>query len=212
MRTDDITPQAITGLLLAGGRGSRMGGLDKGLQLLAGQPLAWHALQRLTPQVGMVVVNANRHLDLYRAWGVPVLPDELTDFAGPLAGFLVGLQAARTPYVLTVPCDSPRFPLDLAARLAQALQSQQADIAMVSAPEIADDGSRVIRPQPVFCLIPTRLLDSLRDYLASGRRKIDHWTALHRTVQVPFDRTHDDPSAFANINTLAELHNLPATP
>lgn len=211
MRTDDIPSQAITGLLLAGGRGSRMGGLDKGLQLLAGQPLAWHALQRLTPQVGAVLVNANRHLEHYRAWGVPVHADPISDFPGPLAGFLVGLQAARTPYVLTVPCDSPRFPLDLATRLAQALQSQQADIAMVSAPEIAADGSRVMRAQPVFCLIPTRLLDSLREFLASGRRKIDHWTALHHTVLVPFDRAHDDPTAFANINTLAELHNQPAT-
>jgi molybdopterin-guanine dinucleotide biosynthesis protein A len=212
MRTDDINRQAITGLVLAGGRGARMGGVDKGLQLLAGQPLAWHALQRLTPQVGAMLVNANRHLERYREWGLPVHPDGLADYAGPLAGFLVGLQAAQTPYVLTVPCDSPRFPLDLADRLAQAVQSQGADIAMVSAPEIAEDGTRVLRAQPVFCLIPTRLLDSLQAFLASGRRKIDHWTALHRTVLVPFDLAGDDPSAFANINTLAELHNLPDKP
>ena len=200
----------ITGLILAGGRGSRMGGVDKGLQPLAGHTLVWHALQRLQPQVGSVIVNANRHLEDYQQLGVPVYPDVLADFAGPLAGFLVGLQQARTPYVLTVPCDSPRFPLDLAARLSQALQAEEAEIAMVTAPELDDRGVRVLRTQPVFCLIPCSLLASLQAFLASGQRKIDRWTAQHRTVLVPFDQAQDDPTAFANINTLAELNALPA--
>ena len=200
----------ITGLILAGGRGLRMGGVDKGLQTFSGQPLVWHALQRLQPQVGTVVVNANRHLDAYQALGVPVHPDALADFQGPLAGFLVGLQQARTSHLLTVPCDSPQFPLDLAARLAQALHAQQADIAMVSAPECDSTGSRTVRAQPVFCLIPVRLLDSLQSFLAAGERKIDRWTALHRTVLVPFDQPQDDPNAFANVNTLAELNALPS--
>lgn len=200
----------ITGLILAGGRGTRMGGVDKGLQTLAGHSLVWHALQRLQPQVGSVIVNANRHLDDYQQLGVPVFPDALADYAGPLAGFLVGLQEAHTPYVLTVPCDSPRFPLDLAARLAQALHAEQAEMAMASAPEVEEQGVRTLRSQPVFCLIPVRLLSSLQAFLASGQRKIDRWTAQHRTVLVPFDHAQDDPTAFANINTLAELNALPA--
>jgi molybdopterin-guanine dinucleotide biosynthesis protein A len=200
----------ITGLILAGGRGTRMGGVDKGLQPLAGQPLVWHALQRLQPQVSSVIINANRHVPAYQQLGAAVHPDPLEDFQGPLAGFLVGLQEARTPYVLTVPCDSPRFPLDLAARLSQALQREAVDIAMVNAPEIDRDGTTVLRSQPVFCLLPVRLLDSLRDFLAAGERKIDRWTAQHRTVLVTFDGPQDDPAAFANINTLAELNALPA--
>jgi molybdopterin-guanine dinucleotide biosynthesis protein A len=200
----------ITGVILAGGQGTRMGGVDKGLQPFAGQPLVWHALQRLRPQVGALLINANRYPDEYQQLGVPVHPDAESDFPGPLAGFLVGMQEARTSHILVVPCDSPRLPLDLAARLAQALHSQQADIAMVSAPETAENGTRVLRPQPVFCLIPVRLMASLREFMASGQRKIDRWTAQHRTVLVPFDRPQDDPTAFANINTLAELHALPA--
>jgi molybdopterin-guanine dinucleotide biosynthesis protein A len=202
----------ITGLILAGGRGTRMGGVDKGLQPLAGHSLVWHALQRLRPQVGSVIVNANRHLEEYRQLEVTVCPDVLADFQGPLAGFLVGLQQARTPYVLTVPCDSPRFPLDMAARLAQALTTEQADIAMVSAPEVDSQGAMVLRTQPVFCLMAVQLQASLHEFLASGQRKIDRWTAQHRTVLVPFDHAQDDPMAFANINTLAELNSLPAAP
>ena len=202
----------ITGLILAGGRGTRMGGVDKGLQVWAGQPLVWHAWQRLQSQVGTVIINANRHLDHYQRLGVPVYSDRLADYPGPLAGFAVGLHEAQTPYLLTVPCDSPRFPLDLASRLAQALQQSSADIAMVSAPEITDGGERVLRPQPVFCLMATHLTSSLLQYLASGQRKIDRWTELHRTVQVPFNLAQDDPDAFANINTLTDLNSLPCAP
>lgn len=200
----------ITGLILAGGRGTRMGGVDKGLQTFSGQPLVWHALQRLQPQVGTVIVNANRHLTAYQQLGVAVHPDPLEDFQGPLAGFLVGLQQARTPYLLTVPCDSPRFPLDLVARLATALQTQGAEIAMVSAPEPDRQGLPVWRAQPVFCLLAVHLQASLQAFLARGERKIDRWSAQHRTVLVPFDQPQDDPAAFANINTLAELNALPA--
>ena len=205
----------ITGLILAGGLGTRMGGVDKGLQQWSNHSLAWHALQRLQPQVNTVLVNANRHLQDYQELGVPVYPDALADFPGPLAGFLVGLQHASTPYVLTVPCDSPRFPLDLASRLAQALQDHQAEIAMVSAPETGPDGITTLRAQPVFCLLPVRLQASLQAFLASGQRKIDRWTAQHRTVLVPFNQAQDDAMAFANINTLAELNALappPSTP
>ena len=209
MNTPALDRHNITGVILAGGRGTRMGGVDKGLQEFSGQPLVWHALQRLQPQVGSVIINANRHLTQYQQWGVEVHPDPLEDFQGPLAGFLIGLQAARTSHVLTVPCDSPRFPLDLALRLLTAMHQASADIAMVSAPEVDRHGRRVLRPQPVFCLLSVQLQHSLQTFLAAGERKIDRWTAQHRTVLVPFDDPQDDPAAFANINTLAELNALP---
>ncbi len=207
---DSISPSEITGLLLAGGRGSRMGGIDKGLQNFNGSPLAMHAVLRLGMQVGEVMINANRNLAAYESFGVPVWPDSLADYAGPLAGFLTGLERCETPYLLTVPCDTPLFPLDLASRLAEALMANDAEIAMVSAPEAAAEpgAAPVLRPQPVFCLLRTTLLESLVNFTQSGGRKIDAWTAQHRTVLVPFDRPGDASDAFFNANTLAELHAL----
>ena len=125
-----IDRQDITGLVLAGGRGSRMGGVDKGLQKHQGMPLAMHAMLRLAPQVGHVMINANRNLGAYESMGVPVWPDALADYPGPLAGFLAGLEHCETPYLVTVPCDSPLFPEDLVDRLAQALAERDAEIAM----------------------------------------------------------------------------------
>ena len=205
-----IHAEAITGVILAGGRGSRMGGVDKGLQNFNGIPLALHTLMRLSPQVGEVMINANRNLAAYESFGVPVWPDSLADYAGPLAGFLTGLERCETPYLLTVPCDTPLFPLDLASRMTEALVADNAEIAMVSAPEAAADpgAAPVLRPQPVFCLLHTSLLESLVNFTQSGGRKIDAWTAQHRTVLVPFDRPGDAPDAFFNANTLAELHAL----
>jgi molybdenum cofactor guanylyltransferase len=205
-----IDASEITGLVLAGGRGSRMGGIDKGLQNFNGTPLAMHALMRLHMQVGEVMVNANRNLSAYESFGAPVWPDVLADYAGPLAGFLTGLERCETPYLLTVPCDTPLFPLDLASRLGEALLADDAEIAMVSAPEIAAeaDGASALRPQPVFCLLRATLLESLVRFTQDGGRKIDNWTAQHRTVLVPFDRPGDAPDAFFNANTLIELHAL----
>lgn len=182
-----------------------MGGVDKGLQLFHRVPLAQHALRRLQPQVGTCLINANRHLDQYRLFGVPVLADTLPDYAGPLAGIATALGQITTPYLVTVPCDSPLFPTDLVARLADALLQEQADIAMASAPEI-DEKSHTMawRAQPVFCLLPARLLPSLNTFINSGRRKIDTWTAQHNTTVVPFD----DARAFANANTLEQLQAL----
>jgi len=208
-----IPVQDITGLVLAGGRGSRMGGVDKGLQSFGGMPLALHALLRLGPQVGELMVNANRNLAAYEAFGAPVWPDGLADYAGPLAGFLTGLERCETPWLLTVPCDTPLFPADLARRLADAAEAEDAEIAMASAPEAPEDGApAVLRPQPVFCLLHTALLESLVRFTRDGGRKIDAWTAQHRTAVVPFDRPGDTPDAFANANTLAELHALQARP
>jgi molybdopterin-guanine dinucleotide biosynthesis protein A len=195
----------ITGVILAGGRGSRMGGADKGLQNFRGIPLALHALLRLQPQVAQLMVNANRNLSAYESFGVPVWPDALADYAGPLAGFLVGLERCETEYLVTVPCDTPLFPTDLVARLAEALEREGAEIAMAAARE--DEGSEP-RAQPVFSLLRHDLMESLVRFTHAGGRKIDAWTGQHRTVLVPFDQPGDDPAAFFNANTLAELHKL----
>ena len=200
----DITE--ITGLILAGGRGSRMGGIDKGLQNFNDVPLALHTQLRLSPQVGELLINANRNLAAYESFGVPVWPDaaSLGDFAGPLAGFLTGLERCETAFMMTVPCDTPLFPHDLVARLAAALEAEGADIAMAAALE--EDGQ--LRAQPVFCLMRSELLESVVRFTHGGGRKIDAWTAQHKTVLVPFDQPGDDPKAFINANTLAELHQL----
>jgi molybdopterin-guanine dinucleotide biosynthesis protein A len=194
----------ITGVILAGGRGSRMGGVDKGLQNFNGMPMALHTLMRLQPQVGATMINANRNLGAYESFGVPVWPDVLDDFAGPLAGILTGLERCETPWLVTTPCDSPLFPLDLVARLAHAADEQDAEIAMAAAPE--EDGQ--LRIQPVFCLIRVDLMESLVAFTHAGGRKIDAWTGKHKTVAVPFNAPGDDPRAFFNANTLAELHRL----
>ena len=194
-----IDREQITGLILAGGRGSRMGGVDKGLQLHAGAPLAMHALMRLGAQVGPVMINANRNLGAYEAFGVPVWPDADTDYAGPLSGFLAGLEHCETPYLVTVPCDSPLFPEDLVQRLATALVEHDAEIAMAATRE-----GGALQVQPVFCLMKTELLESLIRFTQSGQRKIDKWTAQHRCIEVAFD----DARAFANANTPDELRQL----
>ena len=199
-----IPREDITGVILAGGRGSRMGGVDKGLQNFRGMPMAMNALMRLAPQVGELMINANRNLSAYESFGVPVWPDALADYPGPLAGFLTGLEQCETAYLVTVPCDTPLFPPDLVARLAEALEREGADIAMAAARE--EDGQ--LRTQPVFCLLARELMDSLVRFTQGGGRKIDVWTAQHRTVVVSFDREGDDPAAFFNANTLAELHRL----
>jgi molybdopterin-guanine dinucleotide biosynthesis protein A len=189
----------ITGLVLAGGRGSRMGGVDKGLQPHLGMPLAMHALLRLSPQVGEMMINANRNLAAYESMGVPVWPDTLSDYPGPLAGFLTGLERCATPYLATVPCDSPHFPEDLVARLADRLDGEDAEIAVAATSE---DGE--LRLQPVFCLMRASVMESLVRFTGGGRRKIDAWTATLRQVAVAFD----DARALVNANTLAELREL----
>jgi molybdopterin-guanine dinucleotide biosynthesis protein A len=203
-----INSQEITGLILAGGRGTRMGGVDKGLQNFNGIPMALHTMMRLQQQVGQVMINANRNLGAYESFGAAVWPDVLDDYAGPLAGFLTGLERCETSYLVTVPCDTPLFPLDLVARLAQALQRDQAEIAMAAAPEKGPDGQFSVRTQPVFCLLHVDLLESLVEFTHGGGRKIDAWTAKHKTVIVPFDAPGDAALAFSNANTLAELQQL----
>jgi molybdenum cofactor guanylyltransferase len=199
-----ITRAQITGLLLAGGRGMRMGGLDKGLQPLHDEPLAAHVLRRLAPQTGALLISANRHPDTYAALGAPfnatVLADTLPGFPGPLAGLLAGLRAANTAYVLSAPCDSPWLPADLAARLAHALDSSGADIATVTT--AGRDGQTSLHP--VFALLRTSLADDLGAFLDAGERKVRAWYARHRAVEVGFANER----AFYNINSLQELADL----
>lgn len=194
-----IDPQDITGLILAGGRGSRMGGVDKGLQNHQGTALAMHAMLRLQPQVGHLMINANRNLGAYDSMGVPVWPDAIADYPGPLAGFLAGLEHCETPWLVTVPCDTPNFPADLVARLAQALVAEDAQIAMAATME---EGR--VQVQPVFCLMAASLMESLVAFTQGGQRKIDMWTGQHRCATVVFD----DADAFFNANTLEELQRL----
>ena len=202
-----IPPSDITGLVLAGGRASRMGGVDKGLQNHLGMPLAMHALLRLSPQVGHMMINANRNLVAYDSMGVPVWPDAISagseSYPGPLAGFLAGLAHCETPYLVTVPCDTPNFPVDLVYRLAAALVDQDAELAMAATLEAGQQ-----QVQPVFCLMAASLLESLVRYSQSGQRKIDRWTGQHRCATVLFD----DADAFFNANTLADLQRLQPAP
>ncbi|MGN8110452.1 molybdenum cofactor guanylyltransferase MobA [Paraburkholderia sp. 22098] len=198
------TREQITGLLLAGGRGTRMGGADKGFQTLHGEPLAGHVLKRLAPQTGALLISANRHPDAYAALGAPfgaeIVADTLPEFPGPLAGLLAGLRTARSEYLLSAPCDTPWLPADLAERLAQALAANAADIATVTT--VDADGNRSLHP--VFALLRTGLADDLAAYLAAGERKVRAWYARHKTVEVVFTDEH----AFYNINSLQELADL----
>jgi molybdenum cofactor guanylyltransferase len=198
-----IHKDAVTGLVLAGGRGTRMGGVDKGLQLHRGVPLAQYALERLRPQVGALMLNANRNLEAYRAMGVPVWPDEMAEFPGPLAGMLAGLEHCATPYLVTVPCDTPNFPADLVARLAEGLASADAEIAIAYTQE-----SEGPRAQPVFCLMKATLRAGLKAFIDSGERKTGLFAARHGGTRVVFH----DPAAFANANTLDELAVLQINP
>lgn len=184
---------SITGIVLAGGMGRRMGGVDKGLVPFQGKPLVEHVLERLRPQVSEVLINANRETDTYAGFGHQVIPDAIGGFAGPLAGLHCGMTAATQPLVVTVPCDSPFLPGDLVKRLLQAMQAADADLA------VAKTGNQ---PHPVFCLCKTALLPDLTDFLQHGGRKIDAWYARLHTIEVPFD---DEAGAFANINTPEEL-------
>ena len=196
------TPATITGLVLAGGLGSRMGRIDKGLALLDGQPMAGHVLARLRPQVGPLIINANQNLDDYARFGPPVVCDRLEGFAGPLAGLEAGLAACTTPYLVSAPCDSPFLPPDLVIRLADTLTAARASIA------VARTGDQL---HPVFSLMRRDALADLQAFLRAGGRRMERWLQRLRWVPCPFD---DVPEAFANINTPEELraHEAGETP
>ena len=187
----------ITGVILAGGAGRRMGGIDKGLQELDGQPLVQRVLVRLAPQVDSVLISANRNLERYAGFGCPVLGDTIPGYAGPLAGLQAALSRAATPLLVSAPCDSPFLPTDLVARLRAALEANHADLAVARA------GDRVHR---AFCLLRRELLPGLDQFLAGGERKVGLWHASLHLVEVSFD---DEADAFDNINTLNDLQVRP---
>ena len=186
----------VTGVGLAGGRGSRMGGVDKGLQPFRGKPMVAHVIERLAPQVAELLINANRNAEAYAGFGYRVIADEIDGFAGPLAGFERGLAHATRELVVTAPCDSPFLPADLVERLRSALLAAGAQLAVARTGEQA---------HPVFSLMRRDVHGSLRAFLSSGQRKIDKWYAALKVVEVAFD---DEPDAFLNINTREELAGL----
>jgi molybdopterin-guanine dinucleotide biosynthesis protein A len=186
----------VSGVVLAGGQGRRMGSVDKGLVPLHGRPMVRHVLDRFAPQVDDVLINANQNLDRYAALGFRVVPDSIEGFVGPLAGLHVGLTHAAQPLVATVPCDSPFLPADLVARLLAALQMMDAELAVARTFD---------QPHPVFALVRRSVLPHLTRFLEGGGRKIDAWYATLKTIEVAFD---DEADAFRNINTLDELQQL----
>ncbi|MCC7280143.1 MAG: molybdenum cofactor guanylyltransferase [Chromatiaceae bacterium] len=192
-----ITPDQITGVILAGGRGRRLGGQDKGLIPFEGRPLVAWIIAALRPQVGRILINANRNTEAYAALGYPVVGDHLAGFQGPLAGIATAMAVAETPWILTLPCDGPYPPTDLAQRLAAALTQADAEIA------VARDAERV---QPVHALLPVALAPSLHRYLAAGERRLDAWQARHRLALAYFS---DCPLGFVNLNNPEDARGLP---
>ncbi len=183
----------IAGVVLAGGLGRRMGGVDKGLRPLRGKPMVQWVLERFSRQVDEVMINANQHIEEYSAFGYPVICDQITGFAGPLAGLHAALSATSLSLVATVPCDSPFLPGDLVARLRSALVQQKADLAVART---------LTQAHPVFCLCRRTVLPHLTAFLTDGGRKFDQWYETLAAVEVAFD---DEIEAFNNINTPEEL-------
>ena len=188
-----MRPEKITGVILAGGLGRRMGGVNKGLQRLNGKPLALHVAERLAPQIDELLINVNQNIEQYAAFGYRIVADQIPDFAGPLAGLHAALSAAAHPLVATAPCDSPFLPADLVFRLFSALTATDTDLAVARTFE---------QPHPVFCLCKRDVLPHLTEFLAGGGRKFDRWYATLNVVEVAFD---DEAEAFENINTREEL-------
>ena len=195
-----ILTKDITGLILAGGRAQRMGGIDKGLIPFHGKPLIESAIAKLKSQTQSLIINANRNITKYASYGHPVIMDETPDFSGPLAGFSVGLKACKTPYLLTSPCDSPLLPSNLAELLAAEMEQGNFDLVYASSKEA--DGK--VWAQPVFCLMRANLQEPLANFLLKGDLKIDHWFKELRSSTVIFE----DPRFFANVNTPEELKSL----
>ena len=191
---------SVTGLILAGGKGSRMGGVDKGLQAFRGKRLVDHVYERFAPQVGGIIINANQNHEEYKTFGVRVVSDAIAGYAGPLAGLHAGLSVSKRPFLASVPCDSPFLPVDLIERLYRRIDDSGAELAVAKTGE---------QPHPVFSLMRRTVLDHLADFLKDGGRKIDAWYATLNVVEVGFD---DEPEAFSNINTREELRTWENAP
>lgn len=199
MTVSSLDKNTVTGVILAGGEARRMGGQDKGLIQIAGKPMIEYILDAIAGQVNTVIINANRNQDRYRCYGYPVIGDEFEGFNGPLAGMASCMGKINTELMLTVPCDSPYIPEDLAKRLYRQLREKHADISA------AHDGKRI---QPVFALMKCNLLSSLLDYLNQGDRKIDRWFGQHHLAVTDFS---DKPETFININTPEDIEQIEAT-
>lgn len=193
-----IRKDNITAVILAGGRGERMEGQDKGLVELWGRPLLGHVVTAIEHQVGEIIISANRNLERYRELDVPVISDQIGENWGPLAGVATVLRAANTPYLLTVPCDAPCLPRDLVDRMSEKLESGNADLC------VAHDGQRL---QNTIALLPCELADDLESYLESGSRKVETWLRQHNMVEVTFS---DQPNTFLNVNSIEQLRDLEA--
>jgi molybdopterin-guanine dinucleotide biosynthesis protein A len=191
---------SVTGLILAGGKGSRMGGVDKGLQVFRGRRLVDHVYERFAPQVGGIIINANQNHEEYKTFGVRVVSDAIGGYAGPLAGLHAGLSVSKRPLLASVPCDSPFLPADLIERLHQRIDETGAELAVAKTGE---------QPHPVFSMMRRGVLDHLTEFLKAGGRKIDAWYASLNVVEVAFD---DEPEAFSNINTREDLHTWENVP
>ncbi|MDE2428306.1 MAG: molybdenum cofactor guanylyltransferase MobA [Burkholderiales bacterium] len=201
---NSIDKQMITGLILAGGRGTRMGQVDKGLQAFRGKAMVHHVLTRLAPQTGAMMINANQNLAIYQNYGVPVWPDLIDGYAGPLAGMHSGMQHCTTPYLACAPCDSPLLPENLVERLSSALVETGSELAVAVTMETGKDGEARRQSHPVFALMHVALLPKLTKFLQQGGRKVDAWFADLKVVEVLFE----NKTAFRNINTLQELKEL----
>ena len=197
-----ISVNDISGLILAGGRSTRMGGRDKGLQILEGRHMIAHIIERLQPQVGSLLINANQNHSAYETFGLPIIADVIGEFVGPLAGLHAGLSHCTTPYLISVPCDCPFLPIDLTSRLSDALSSSGADIAYA-----VTINQNQTEHHPVFCLLKREAIVGLSDYLNEGGRKVLNWVLSQSHNQVRFD----DHEAFLNINTPDDLHTINAS-
>ncbi|MDH5648691.1 MAG: molybdenum cofactor guanylyltransferase [Gammaproteobacteria bacterium] len=193
-----ITQKDITGVILAGGKGSRFDGKDKGLIVIAGRPMVAHIIDQLAPQVGSIIINANRSLEQYSAYGFPVIADDTTDYRGPLAGVASAMKRAVTPYILTVPCDSPRLPKDLSVRFMNCMNTKNPDIC------VAHDGQRM---QPVTALYRCTLLSDLTTAIDKGELGVQRWISSQNHATADFS---DQISTFANINTRVEKEEFEA--
>jgi molybdopterin-guanine dinucleotide biosynthesis protein A len=193
MPANHESKRTITAVILAGGAGRRMGGLDKGLLLLNGRPLIQHVLERLTPQCDTILINVNRHREAYTEFGYPLIEDSLSGGLGPLAGLLTALEHSQSDYIISVPCDTPQLPQDLVARMLECLQRNAAEVCTV------DDGARL---HPVILLVKRTLRTNLRHYLESGGRKVHDWFYSVEHCTADFS---EQPEAFMNINTPEQL-------
>ncbi len=195
----NIDKKNITAVILAGGKGRRLEGQDKGLVIYKNKPLIQHVIERIQPQVAEIVINANRNQETYANYGYTIISDEMSDFQGPLAGFATAMKTVKTDYIVTLPCDGPSLPLDLVSRMIMKLNAFDISYDISNCVAVAHDGEWL---QPVHALIPVTLIDSLETFLAKGDRKIDLWYAQHELIKVDFS---DQPDAFFNINKKEQL-------